>query len=302
MDYCIYHSRDLDGFSSAAIVKRTWNKCELIGYDYGDELPEIPDGKNVIMVDISLAKKDKDKDNPMEFMIDLANRCNQLVWIDHHKSAILDYENSKDQFPDTFRAFVKSGVAACELTWETLNAGKKMPLAIKWLGIYDTFRKEEAGDTWDTGVMPFQYGLRVACNGPEEFPKELFDNNSSALIPYVEMGKIILKYNDQFNKNYAKSRQVIQFAGLNCVTMNTPMKASTSFDYAFSNTENDFMMAYNRTKDMWNISFYSDGDKVDCSLIAKHFGGGGHAGASGCMMDDKTLLGVLNGEFTEALF
>ena len=74
---CIYHSRDLDGWMSAAIVK-LWNpKVELIGWDYGQPIPDIS-FKEVIMVDISF---------PKEVMVDNKNR---LTWIDHHASAIKD--------------------------------------------------------------------------------------------------------------------------------------------------------------------------------------------------------------------
>ena len=171
-----------------------------------------------------------------------------------------------------------------------------MPLAIKLLGLYDTFRKDEAGEIWDSTVMPFQYGLRLVCGSPEEFPVELLNHmNSQAIIPHVEAGKKVLTYIDQFNQAYARSAQVFPFAGFTCIALNTPQKSSISFDHAFKPEEHDFMMAYSRSKDKWNISFYCDSDKVDCSVIAKTFGGGGHAGAAGCIMDDATLLDVLNG-------
>ena len=32
---------------------------------------------------------------------------------------------------------------------------------------------------------------------------------------------------------------------------------------------------------MWNFSLYNDNGEVDCSQIAKQFGGGGHKGAAG---------------------
>ena len=91
MDICIYHSRDFDGWSSAAIVRTIWPEIELIGWDYDMELPELPDSKNIIMVDISLVREEDKETNPMLFMIELAKRSTQLVWIDHHKSAIEDY-------------------------------------------------------------------------------------------------------------------------------------------------------------------------------------------------------------------
>jgi len=37
---------------------------------------------------------------------------------------------------------------------------------------------------------------------------------------------------------------------------------------------------------MWNFSLYNDNGLVDCSVIAKQFGGGGHKGASGFRIKD----------------
>jgi hypothetical protein len=36
---CFYHSADLDGHCSGAIIKKVHPECELIGINYGDEFP-----------------------------------------------------------------------------------------------------------------------------------------------------------------------------------------------------------------------------------------------------------------------
>ncbi len=56
--YCVYHSRDLDGYCSGAIVKKKYPDAVLIGFDYGQGLQKlielIPKGEDTIMVDVSL--------------------------------------------------------------------------------------------------------------------------------------------------------------------------------------------------------------------------------------------------------
>ena len=37
---CFYHSADLDGHCSGAIVKMVYPECELIGINYGDKFPD----------------------------------------------------------------------------------------------------------------------------------------------------------------------------------------------------------------------------------------------------------------------
>ena len=36
---CFYHSKDLDGWCSGAIVKKAHPDCVMIGIDYGDSFP-----------------------------------------------------------------------------------------------------------------------------------------------------------------------------------------------------------------------------------------------------------------------
>ena len=77
---CIYHSRDLDGWMSGAIVKLLYPDVESIGWDYGQPLPDIDTESQVIMVDVCF---------PKEAMIEIS-QANGLIWIDHHISAITD--------------------------------------------------------------------------------------------------------------------------------------------------------------------------------------------------------------------
>ena len=45
---------------------------------------------------------------------------------------------------------------------------------------------------------------------------------------------------------------------------------------------------------LWNLSLYNDNSKVDCSAIAKQYGGGGHVGASGFKVNTETFLKIIN--------
>lgn len=40
----------------------------------------------------------------------------------------------------------------------------------------------------------------------------------------------------------------------------------------------------------WHVSLYNDNGEVDCSKIAKTYGGGGHKGAAGFLTSDILLL------------
>lgn len=83
---CIYHMADHDGKGSAAIVKYAHKDCELLGYNYDQEIPyaEIEKHQEIVICDISF---------PMDYMFKL-HAEKDLIWIDHHASAIAQYDEN----------------------------------------------------------------------------------------------------------------------------------------------------------------------------------------------------------------
>ena len=106
---CFYHSSDLDGHCSGAIVKLKYPNCELIPINYGKEidLDTIEKNEVVYMVDFSL--------KPFKQMFALNEKA-KLFWIDHHATAI-DNAYTKN-FIASGGSFLKLDRAGCELTWE----------------------------------------------------------------------------------------------------------------------------------------------------------------------------------------
>jgi oligoribonuclease NrnB/cAMP/cGMP phosphodiesterase (DHH superfamily) len=45
---------------------------------------------------------------------------------------------------------------------------------------------------------------------------------------------------------------------------------------------------------VWKFSLYNDNGKVDCSQIAKQYGGGGHAGAAGFILNQEQFNKLIN--------
>ena len=56
----------------------------------------------------------------------------------------------------------------------------------------------------------------------------------------------------------------------------------------------DGCACFHYTNGMWNFSLYNDNGEVDCSQIAKQYGGGGHRGSSGFKLNDKEFLQLIN--------
>jgi len=223
----IYHSRDLDGWMSAAIVKKwfieeysnipntTFKTIEgdtgdrlisnhnqildLLSWDYGDLIPDLSNYDKVIMCDISFSRS---------IMIELLNKYdNNLIWIDHHFGAIRDivgiHHINKEgvDVSTAFNGIRHSKFAACELTWKYFFPNEEIPEIVRLLGRYDCFGHK--GTKEEQKVLEFQYGARqVISNYKEaylwlkqeinELPNTLIDD--TVLYILWNKGKSIYQY------------------------------------------------------------------------------------------------------------
>lgn len=271
---CIYHIADHDGKGSAAIVKYAYPECELLGYNYDQEIPydEIAKHDKVVICDISF---------PMEYMFNL-HAEKDITWIDHHASAIAQY----DAYLKKVGGFgIKGsraiGTAAIELTWCYFFPERPVPEGIKLLALNDLF------DLRDKRVRPFEYAFQsLGVNRPyDRVWRDLFEGKTDIDL-MVEKGNAILSYIK--HRDYRLVRNMAfegTYNGLRCIAANMP-QAGTDFFESLDNIKNyDFMVSFSLNKrNKWNLSFRSTTDDVDVSKIATAFGGGGHkraAGASG---------------------
>ena len=265
---CFYHNADLDGLCSAAIVKKFVPDTEFYGINYGDEFPYdlCKLFERIIMVDWTL--------QPFNELLKFG-KSHKLTVIDHHKSVAEELRKCPNH---NFIGIIDSKKAACELCWEYFS-NDDMPRAVKLLGQYDSWRLNE--DEW---IMPFQFGMRANVDSFDDpiwgrlF--RLFDESKTILFNIVSIGKGILSYNEIQNKKYCELYAYpARFHGYSCWACNKGQNNSQFFD---SLPEHDISISYCHTPDkvkQWTISLYSN--TVDVSEIAKTYGGGGHAGASG---------------------
>jgi len=260
--YCFYHRRDLDGKCSGAIVNSKFANLQLIGIDYGDEFPWniIKQDDLAYMVDFSL---------PSEDMATLNSRCN-LVWIDHHISAI------KDSGSLGIAGLQIDGKAGCELTWEFLFPDQPMPEAVRLLGRYDVW------DHTDPDTLIFQIGCKMYDLEPASgLWFKLFANDKDSLAQILMEGELLNRYQALQNTDMCKSNSFeVRFEGLNCIAMNGGLGLQI-FDSVWCD-KYDMMITFSTNGEQWRVSLYQTGrENVDCSVIAKKYGGGGHKGAAG---------------------
>lgn len=278
--YCVYHSADLDGKASGAIVLRRFPDAIMVPFDYDDEINlEQFRGHKVYMVDVSL--------QPFSRMVELSNMC-ELTWIDHHKTAIRDFNNTRKDTHPSMMVSLSTEFAACELTWQWMYSSEnnRMPKAVHLLGRYDVW------DHSNEAVLPFQYGMRVAPRDPEDpIWNKLFnpDTVNDVFPQIMETGETILEYQTSQNEKTAEGAFKVWFEGHNCIAVNAPNTGSKVFDSVPGVKSYDFMIVFHRGKKRWKYSLYEDKGEVDVGAIARRYGGGGHEGAGGFYSDTNIL-------------
>ena len=264
---CFYHSSDADGCSSGALVKIYHPDCEMIGITYGEDFPwDIITDKDetIYMVDFSL--------QPFNDMIRLNELCN-LYWIDHHKTAIEEYEKNAI-IP--IKGSRQIGTGACALVYKLFNNKEILPTFISLLSEYDVWYHS------DPRTLPFQYGIKRYNTDPNniDFWCSLFDTELVQRI--VEEGFIIIEYQQEKDEKFIKKYSFeTELDGYRCIAVNKMNTSSLLFKSIWDPDKYDIMLTFGYFNKQWTVSLYTDKKNIDVSKIAKKMGGGGHAQASG---------------------
>lgn len=146
---------------SGAIVKYRFPDVVMHPINYGDEFPfnEIEPEDTVYMVDFCL--------QPFGFMQRLSMLLagtGELIVIDHHKTTLDEWSKSHTVYGNWL---LQTDKAACELTWEYLFPDKPVPLAVKLLSLYDSWRFQ--GHELEDIVLPFQMRMRMEELDPKDW-------------------------------------------------------------------------------------------------------------------------------------
>jgi uncharacterized protein len=278
---CFYHV-DLDGFASGAIVKKKHPEAEMYKINYGYPFPWETIDKNdtVYMVDFAL--------QPFDNMLKLADMCN-LIWIDHHKGVLEDAEKHYQRVA-TIPGIRKDGTGACILTWIYCFPDIELPSTVKLLGEYDVWNFS------DIRTMPFQYGMRLKQMDPGISMDwwNVFLKKTMWEEEVIKDGEVILAYETQMNKEYITSYgfdTILPVSGgnmgiyeLRALCVNKGRSNLKLFESVCDESKYDIMITFCRIGtpiNKWTVSLYSTKPEIDCSAIAKSYGGNGHKGAAG---------------------
>jgi uncharacterized protein len=327
---CIYHSIDLDGWMSAAIVKHWFiesnnpdnyiingtetarggnphnpNSINFIGYNYGQPIPDLSGYDIVIMCDISF---------PLINMLEIADRLmdtetleTNFIWLDHHISAI------KSNISVEADGIRNTNFTACELTWKYFFPNEEMPEIVRLLGRYDCFGHK--GTNEELRVLEFQYGARQCISNYEDAYNWLYNcvrqERLGTLENYIwQKGKSIYSYLcEEAKQTYKNGFEIklstegqthracfidlskypnksIEYVPYKFICINKERFNPINFGIDYHKDGYDGCACFHYANGMWNFSIYNDNGNVDCSQIAKQYGGGGHKGAAGFKVFD----------------
>jgi len=267
---CFYHSRDLDGWASAAIVLKAHPHVMLIGWDYGSPIPlELIDtADDIFIADICF---------PTEIMNQIHFSGKGFIWCDHHETSI---KLSKEHPFGSCAGIRDINYGACELTWMELFPKDPMPEAIEYLGAYDCFRHKKQEMLYSHTVMKFQWAARAFIEGPEDAKNMLLDS-PPVISDWLHSGFAIKNYLDVEAKSIYKSAFPVFWHGHMMLFINRDRFNPINFGIDYHKQGFAVFGCFCLKGGKWTFSLYNDDGKVNVAEICEAEGGGGHAGAAG---------------------
>lgn len=276
----IYHN-DEDGRCAGAIAYNYFKEehtaaIELIEMDYTKPFPfnTITEKDTIYMLDFCL--------QPFSDMIKLINLCPDFVHIDHHISAIKNFE----LHPEIVLSGIRSTKnAACMLTWKFFYADKEPYPVIKYIEDMDIWKWEFGDDTRNlcSGLELYDYRPDAKIWG------KLF-NYGDAYGNMVEIlkreGEIVEKYKkENWGEILFDFGFEVTVRGYKCYACNQGRSGSSLFNSLSESYDIVIPFVYDGKNKLWRVSLYSK--TVDVEQLAVYFGalygksGGGHKYAAG---------------------
>lgn len=268
---CFYHA-DADGRCAAfwvyfsADVTDEYEESHFIEMDYSKPFPlySIRPDEQIYIVDYSI--------HP-DMMRDLLEITKDVTWIDHHKTAIDNYTSFN--FGQDIRGVRCDGVSACMLTYCYLHhtTAEQAPTFTKLIDDWDTWKFNYGDDT-----RYFVTALNAYDFNPQSCRWITLCSGSRSVDDLIAEGRSMIAFRDGWASTYMKYGYETEFDGMKCFAVNIGNANSEYFKTIDANRYDAFIV-FVFNGEQFIVSLYSK--THDVSLVAKKYGGGGHAQAAG---------------------
>lgn len=275
-----------DGYAAATIVRRQLVKMGVqpdaihwLPGKYNESenlLPEINKDWTVYIVDFSM---------PPAVMVEMAKKANLVVWMDHHESAIKDWDAYKAEHPEKVPGFVaflarENEMSGAALAWRFWHPDGDMPPMIAAVDDRDRWQ-------WaiDTTANYSAYLESLPLDNFAQFEGALFEMDGDSLWAFFQAGEALRrKDTERVRLLVLEGCRTHKFMGVDFHTLNCPyFLASEAGDYVLANSygTHDVAMLWSVERDKVTFSLRSKKGGTNVADFAKLYGGGGHAQAAG---------------------
>lgn len=263
---CIYHGNCADGFGAAWVVRRALGDQVVFHPGVYQQPPPDATGRDVILVDFSYKRP---------VLLKMAETANNILVIDHHKSAIEDLRNITQDAAEGDYCSISTVFdldhSGAMLAWRFFFAWQDPPMLLRHIEDRDLWRfKLEGTREIQASVFSYPYDFAV-WDQLMSMPTETLRAAGEA---------IERKHFKDINELLAVSKRRMVIGGCDVPVASLPYTLSSDAGHQMAAKEL-FAACYMDTAEGRVFSLRSNNDGMDVSQVAAQYGGGGHRNAAG---------------------
>ena len=290
MSIHIYHHNDHDGVTAGAVVymmhKTRYPDIDIKLYNISSyntilDFSHIGDNEEVYIVDYSFSNI-----RNVANLKKLVERNKRVVWIDHHKTSLEAEREPGNEWMTSISGIRFVGICGAGLSYLYLNnipvkmeSLDKLPLFLRYVNSHDVFINDMPN------TREFTLGCPLLSPDSAIYHHLIRNYNEKEceqiVQSFIDDGSVIAKYLDSRDLKFLEEKGYeLEIDGLKGICMNHD---GNSYSFGDRFEEYDFVMDfhYDGKEKVWTYSLYTSKSNVDVSVIAKKYGGGGHAKAAG---------------------
>lgn len=261
---CIYHGNCADGFGAAWVVRKALGDISFHAGVYNQPPPDVT-GRDVYIVDFSYK---------LPVLLQMAEKANSIVVLDHHKTAAEDLQNLPPGIQNLTTRFNMDRSGAM-LAWEYFFKDAKPPQLLQHIEDRDLWRFNISG-TREVQAALFSYPYDF-----ETWDQLMHDPIDSLLHDGMAIER---KHHKDVAELLKVTTRRMVIGGHNVPIANLPYIHVSDAAHELAKGE-PFAGCYWDTPKGRVFGLRSTDAGVDVSEVAKSYGGGGHRNASGFTID-----------------
>ncbi|KKP97901.1 MAG: Phosphoesterase, DHHA1 [Parcubacteria group bacterium GW2011_GWD2_38_12] len=255
----IYHGDCHDGFGGAFAAWKKFGDSAAYIPAHDRAQPEIDiTGKETYIIDFSY---------PKETLLELEQKAERLIVLDHHISAKESVQAVREHIFD-------NNLSGAGIAWKYFHPETQIPRLLAYVQANDLWRftlphSREVGKFLSTVNFSFSDWEKLA---------QRFENEND-LRSITEHGEIYCEYFDFICDDLVKQAELVEFDGHKVLAVNAPRIFRSELGHKLALKHPPFAIVWGEHQGIWQFSLRGDGS-IDLTEIAGRYGGGGHKNAS----------------------